>query len=838
MQRITWTIAAIVATLALAAAASAAASSPSSAASAAAGERAKPSEGRTNLKILGRGQKKILRKKAITVRIKSTRSRKLRIRARTSTFDDRRLRPLTRPKRVKLPRSGKAVVKLRLSKRSRKKIASCEIRDLQVVAPRSKTTVPMRRNTKACKPGPVDFSAAGRCDFIADQDDSLCLLPFPDDYYTTPAPTRTGVRMNLQTAAMPANVGNVNIDAGPYNLNDGFSPGQSIVVKAPGLETQAAMDRTNPVTLDALSQYERKKAPIVVIDERTGERWPIWTELDSNAEDASRRALLIHPAVNFEGGHRYIVAMRGLKDGRGRELAAPDGFRYLRDGIPSKERALRKQRDRFESIFGTLREAGIERADLYLAWNFTVASDENIAERVLHMRDESLADLGDTNLTDLIPQGTAPSFTVTSAEDYQPAGGGPLPEDPDMARRVQGTFQVPCYLFPNCNPGGRMQLDGAGLPRRSGTYTAKFNCMIPYAALSGPARPSLYGHGLLGSANEATADPQKTLGNTHNIVSCATDEIGLSSEDVPNTIGILGNLSRFPELADRLQQGLLNEIFLGRLMINPDGFASHEDFTVDGTNPPGPGNGYVINPSRLYYNGNSQGAIEGGALTAISPDLTRASLGVGGMNYSVLLERSVDFDTYEIPLKLAYTDELEQSLVLSLIQMLWDRGESNGYANRMTDDPLPNTPPHEVLMNVGFGDHQVSNFTADVMARTVGASIHGPVLYPGRWPGVEVAWGIPRIQSYPFRDSALVYWDSGPIRPNQPPLPYPDGPQLGTNPPPIANVTNEAGQDPHELPRRTAEEQQMVSDFLQPNAISHIKNECGGPCYDFTFPGP
>ena len=41
----------------------------------------------------------------------------------------------------------------------------------------------------------------------------------------------------------------------------------------------------------------------------------------------------------------------------------------------------------------------------------------------------------------------------------------------------------------------------------------------------------------------------------------------------------------------------------------------------------------------------------GGALTAVSPDFTRASLGVPAMNYSVLLPRSVDFDQFaDVPL--------------------------------------------------------------------------------------------------------------------------------------------------------------------------------------------
>jgi hypothetical protein len=384
-----------------------------------------------------------------------------------------------------------------------------------------------------------------------------------------------------------------------------------------------------------------------------------------------------------------------------------------------------------------------------------------------------------------------------------------------------------------------MKLDADGVPQQNGTYDANFDCMIPRSAVDGvdppPARASLYGHGLLGRAAEVVSEPQKTLGNVHNIASCATDEIGLSNADIPNTIGILSNLNRFPELADRLQQGLLNEIYLGRLMINTvDGFAVDPAFKVGGD--------YVIDPSHLYYNGNSQGAIEGGALTAISPDLTRASLGVGGMNYSVLLNRSKDFDQYKLFLNPAYPDELERPLVLSLIQMLWDRGESNGYAHRLTDDPLPNTPPHAVLMNIGLGDQQVTNFQAEVMARTVGARVHDPVLQPGRWPGYEVAWGIPPIGSYPYTGSALVYWDSGPPRPNDlnPPLNADptDGPQLGTNPPPIANVPNRVGLDPHELPRRTIEEQAMVSDFLRPDAQSSIEQDyCNGPCFDYTVTG-
>ncbi len=238
----------------------------------------------------------------------------------------------------------------------------------------------------------------------------------------------------------------------------------------------------------------------------------------------------------------------------------------------------------------------------------------------------------------------------------------------------------------------------------------------------------------------------------------------------------------------------------------------------------------MIDTTKLYYNGNSQGGILGGAFTAISPDATRTSLGVSGMNYSVLLNRSKDFDTYSAFLNPAYPSKLKQALVLSMVQILWDSGEADGYARRMTDNPLPDTPAHKVLMDIGFGDQQVTTWQADVEARTIGAKAHDPVVYDGRWPGVDPLFGIPRISGYPYSGSAIVYWDAGPLG---------WSPGLGNGPPPLTNTPNRSGEDPHELPRRTAAEKQMVSDFLQPDGVSHITDTCnGGPCYSGTFTGP
>jgi hypothetical protein len=777
--------------------------------------------------ILGATQTKIL-KRGLRVRLPKKHRRGMKVKATSTTFDDRTPSRLTK---VGHARRHKRIVRLKLTQAGRAAISSCEARQIQVRAGKKRRGIDLVRNSAGCAPKPIDLSRAADCDFIGQQQGSLCLLPFPDDYYTAPDPsTATGRRIDFHAAAMPANTGGTPIDPAPYLRNDGFSPGQGIVLKVPGLDSAAAQQQTGAAPLNHLGRYSEPDTPVVVIDAATGQRQPIWVEIDSNASTPAATALEIHPAVNFASGHRYIVALRNLKDGAGQPIAAPEGFRYYRDQLPSNEGPVNAQRSRFESIFTTLRGAGIRRSNLYLAWDFTVATDENIAARELHIRNDALASLGDGTPGNGSMDGTAPDFQVTQVDDFTPA------DDPEIARRVRGTYTVPCYLQPDCGPGGSFQLGGDGLPSRNtgNDWTANFDCIIPRTAIDGPTpaavRPAIYGHGLFGSASEVfNADIQQELANTYGFILCATDEIGMSGGDVGNTVGILNDLSKFPQLTDRLQQGLLNEIFLGRLMAMPSGFASDGAFHVDGSTS----SDSVIDDSELYYQGSSQGGIMGGALTAVDPDYTRAVLNVPAMNYSVLLPRSVDYDEFAVFLNAAYTDELSRPLILSLIQMLWDRGEPNGYAHRMTSNPLPGTPAHKVLMNVALGDHQVTNFQSDVEARTIGASTHTPIIDPGRWPDYDILWNVPAITSYPFDGSAVVYGDIGPVRPN--PSPPPD--EIGVPPPPLTNTPNREGEDPHGAPRGAPLALQLISDFLRPNGA--VTNPCGASaCHAGGYTGP
>ncbi|HEX8754091.1 MAG TPA: hypothetical protein VF731_11815 [Solirubrobacterales bacterium] len=774
-----------------------------------------------HVRILRKSQSAIARK-GLLVKVSSAKPRKLKLRVVSTTFDDG-TRPFAKARVVRLRGAGHVTVRLPLNRAGRRGVKSCTQRTIEVRAGKAGGKVEMRRTGK-CQPQSIEMKNAEKCDFIAEPGNALCMLPFPDDYYTVEDPsTETGRRIDFQTEGMPVNTYGTHIEAGPYNASDGFSPGETILVKVPGIETTADVAAMGATPINHIGQYTEKNAPVVVIDATTGKRWPIWVEIDSTASDPSKRVLEIHPAVDFEPATRYIVALRNVKNAAGKKIEAPEAFRYYRDEIRTKQSRINARRKHFKSIFRTLKTAGIRRENLYLAWDFTVASDANNYRRMLAMRNDAFAQLGDTNLADGVVQGKSPEFKVTSVEKD--------PNPGEIARRVKGTVTVPCYLFPSCEPGGTFHLGPGEAPQQNGTWEANFDCIIPDSATTGAAktaRPSLYGHGLFGSASEVASSPQRALAQGHDMVFCATNEIGMSSEDQGRTLGILNNLSGFPQLTDRLQQGMLDELYLGRAMINPAGFASSEAFTQDGTGA----TETVLDTSHLYYNGNSQGGIEGGALTAIAPDFTRASLGVPAMTYSVLLPRSVDFDEFAKIMYPAYPDETERPLALDLIQMLWDRAEPNGYAHRMTTNPLPDTPAHQVLLDVALGDHQVTDYQADVEARTIGASAHAPALYNGRWPNTEYLWNVPSIGGYPFIGSAVYYWDIGPIRPGPTP-----GTQIGVEPPPYENLPNRLGEDPHGAPRAAAAEQQLVSDFFE-GAIPQTDTCGGGPCYAGTFTGP
>ena len=137
---------------------------------------------------------------------------------------------------------------------------------------------------------PAEAAPRG-CDPI---DLAHCLLPWPNDYF------RQGGKVALRNRDMPANRQGRHVRAADYNRSDGYSPGQIIVTRVPRLDLR----RSGAVPVNDMARSFAKNAPIVVIDAKTGKRQLIWAELDSQATNPSKRALLVHTGSNSREGRR------------------------------------------------------------------------------------------------------------------------------------------------------------------------------------------------------------------------------------------------------------------------------------------------------------------------------------------------------------------------------------------------------------------------------------------------------------------------------------------------------------------------------------------------------
>src|SRR5687767_9604539 len=193
---------------------------------------------------------------------------------------------------------------------------------------------------------PEDVPKAPSNLFCDNLDPALCLLPFPNDYFTVSDPTTpTGRRVELSPMAMPRNGTEVTqggegkpTDPTEWNRQDGFSPGSMVMTYVPGIDLHATwgtqdrphsdvgpnevgyFDHRDTIADPALSLAP--DAPMVILNADTGERHPFWSELDTHpgAVQAGEQVLILRPAVNFDEGTRYIVALRDLVNSSGETI--------------------------------------------------------------------------------------------------------------------------------------------------------------------------------------------------------------------------------------------------------------------------------------------------------------------------------------------------------------------------------------------------------------------------------------------------------------------------------------------------------------------------------------
>lgn len=606
--------------------------------------------------------------------------------------------------------------------------------------------------------------------------DGHCMTPWPSSVFETDdASTPTGRRLAIPEGTLPSNTGGVSADPAGWNIADGFSPAAPIAM--------AWRSGVSPDGLPPADDFDLSLAadsPTVLLDMTTGERVAHYAEVDAQAADhPESQALLLRPAARLIGGHRYAVAITTRVHARdGSPLAVPAGFAALRDHKDTDHALLEAMRPRFGEVLDALDAAGFPAADLVVAWDFTVASDDFVHRDLIAARDRALLALADHPI----------DFAIT---DDAPIGDGQV-----IRRKLTGTLDAPLVLTQGgaAEAGTRVARDAAGLPVVQGFYQIPFTAIVPACAYTAalPVPMVIYGHGLLGSAAETAGGVQQTTAAELCAVFVGTDLRGMSEIDIAAVARALSDISRADEVMEVIEQGIVNHVtlvramrtsFAQRLFVDPD----HPDHAL-------------VDPALVYYYGLSQGGIFGTTVMAYEPTVTRGVLGVAAANYSTLLERSTDWGLYRRVLAASYPDPLDITMAVGLFQMRWDKVEGSGVANSVLTGAATHVPAKQILVQIALGDEQVANVGSYWLARTMGLPVLGPA--------PTTPWGL-TVRSGPLdAGSAMVIMDGG------------------APPPPAANLPP-ADLGMHNLTRKQPATRRQIKEFY---ATGDIINECAGAC--------
>lgn len=602
-----------------------------------------------------------------------------------------------------------------------------------------------------------------------------CSLPYPSSFYLRADETSaTGFRVQLGATTLPMTEQGYQPPPDLWNELDGFSPMGPILARFPNLSLTGVPGH------DDIGASLADGAPIVLVDMETGERMPYFAELDMAGEHvAGREFFFIRPVVPLRNGHRYAVGVRNLVDTAGGAIPASDGYAALRDGTPTDNWDIEGRRDTFEEVFAALEGDGWARSETILAWDFVVSSKEKITGRAEWMRDDTLARVG----------AGGPAYVIDAVTDEV---------SDTIYREIRGHFTAPLYLEAD-EPDTLLTRDENGMPFYNGDTSVPFTIRIPRTAVENPRPLKLvqYGHGLLGDQGEVGAGYLGEMANKYGYVLFATNWRGMAGDDVDAiTLMLVTDLGRFGIIPEGGHQGLIEFVAAAAMM--QGGLAT--DATVAFASPETGAMVSVIDPSEVYYYGNSQGGILGGVYLAMSPTIERGVLGVPGMPYSLLLSRSSDFTPFFALFQGIYREQEHISFWMALLQNLWDSAEPGGWGRQMTEDPIAGVPAKRVLVQDAIGDAQVTTIGAQNMARAYGASLI-------ETPLAEI-WGLD-IQPSGFAGSALVEYEHG-------------APEV-----PFTNVPPDDAFDTHEETRRTLAAQDQLNTFLTTGVVQQY---CDGVC--------
>jgi hypothetical protein len=561
----------------------------------------------------------------------------------------------------------------------------------------------------------------------------------------------------LALAGFPAAEGGTPFPAETLAWRRGFSVVQSAVIRP-----DVALDPTSlPGPLDAAAP-----GSVLLWDLTDGVALPTWAELDAAAALPELSAgalevptLLVRPGAPLPSGHEIAVLVTdAVRTADGRPWEGPAWARAALRGDP------------VDGVDAAAMADAAARAEAQGAPPAVLAFAFPVADATAPLR----------ALTAGLRAPAAWSFSTV----YDSDAGDPL--GPRTWKRAQGTFTVPNYLA-----GDVAFVRGPdGAPTPQGTAEADLYVFIPASvrdAAPGSVPVWMFGHGIFANPASYFFDPDDpsgtiALADAAGVIVVGTVWRGLTTRDLPTPVAVGNDFGRFPELTDKLQQGVVQAAALAHLLA--DG-ALFDDPLFAGK----------ANPAALRYHGISLGGIEGAVLFAHQDVLPHGVFHVGGSTWSTMLERSSNWSQFEPLVVAGVPSPADRQLLYAASPLFWDPVDPASYAADLAG--------RSVLWQEAIHDEQVPNLSTELLARAAGATLRGPA--------VTAPWGIP-AGDVPGAGPALTQFD-----------PEVAAPPAANRPAPTTGA--------HSIPRLWGGAAAQAARFLDPVDPGVVLHFCGdAPC--------
>lgn len=527
----------------------------------------------------------------------------------------------------------------------------------------------------------------------------------------------------------------------------GFSPVQTSVVTLDGVDAAKLPSWYDAWTGGAVQMW----------DLDSGEELPVFAELDSYPYDNPRPALLIRPQRPMPVGHRIaIVVSTDL-------CPRPDRFDAILRGDDPAD--FTGGGPAIRALMAELEGIGIAADTVALAWDFPVG--------------DGTAPLRD-GIAQLAPATGFDFYRVGEAD-----AGDAVPES--AWRIAEGRLTVQNFLTVD----NLLNLDpDTGALAADGTREADIYVHVPASVKDAPAGSVpilLFGHGIFGNPRDYLSGYGSAveIADREGFIIVATTWHGLSEDELADALIVGRDIGRIPGLTDRLAQSQLT--YRSILLALTEGDLAADPILA------GASGQAIADPGTILFYGVSMGAIEGGVLTALNPEVQAAAWHVPGSTWSVLLERSVSWSVFEGLMRDALPDPRERQWMLAASQLWWDPVDPASYVADLQDRPI--------LIQENFYDDTVSNLGTRILARGLGL----PLLTPAADPPLGLD---PVSGPLPAGSRAMVQFDT-----QAPPPPE------GNRPAPETGA--------HNATEGWSEARDQFREFLRPGQLGTVIAPCG-----------